>query len=935
MSEKFHILMLEDQPADAELAGHALRQGGVSFTLTRVETQNEFLAELEHRPPDLILSDHALPDFDGFTALALTKKRRPDIPFIFFTGSLGEDNAIKTLRHGATDYVLKHRLSDLVPAVLRAAREHQERVKRLHAEEALRHNEERFRALIEKSSDIIVLLDIDGRIRYASESLQRILGYAPSELEGTSAFDLAHPEDLPQVRALFSELPKTPGHSVTSQHRYRHKNGEWRWLAGVGTNLLEEPSVKAIVANLRDITVRKRAEDELEVRMRQQAAVSRFGQRALATKSLYVIMNDAVSLVAKTLGLELCKILELLPGGKQFLLRAGFGWEDGLIGQATVSSGLETQAGFTLSSKHAVTFEDLQSEKRFGIPEVLRRHEVVSGLSVIIPGREWPFGILAAFSKERRKFTRNDIHFLETIANLLTTTIERARDERSLQKYADALREQAQVLELAQVIIRDMEGHIVYWNHGSETMYGWTREQAVGRNAHELFSTQFSEPLEQIEKRLLKTGAWKGELIQTRRDGSQMVVATLWLLHRDGQGHPLRVLEANNDITDQKRAEEKLHLSEERFRLLVEGVTDYAIYMLDPEGRVVTWNAGAERLEGYEAEEIIGKQLFNCVMEGETEISHPTEQLKIAAVQGRYEGEGWCERKDGSRYYANWIITAMRDDAGNLTGFSKVSRDITEAKRAEEKIHKLTTELERRVVERTAQLEAAYEELEAFSYSVSHDLRAPLRHIDGFVDILQTTAETNLNDVQRHHLQTISDAAKQMGRLIDDLLAFSKMSRAELTKIKVNMAHIIEEVKRSLRRELEGRKVSWIIGKLPEADGDPSLLRQVWINLITNALKYTRPRKEARIEIGALETADEFVYLIRDNGVGFDMRYVDKLFGVFQRLHRTNEFEGTGIGLANVRRIVHRHGGRTWAESELHKGATFYFSLPKRPNPVE
>jgi signal transduction histidine kinase len=228
-------------------------------------------------------------------------------------------------------------------------------------------------------------------------------------------------------------------------------------------------------------------------------------------------------------------------------------------------------------------------------------------------------------------------------------------------------------------------------------------------------------------------------------------------------------------------------------------------------------------------------------------------------------------------------------------------------------------------------LQAANKELEAFSYSVSHDLRAPLRHIDGYAALLSKTAGESLNDKARRYLQTISDSAKQMGQLIDDLLVFSRMGRQEMLRSTVNLNQLLKTVIHDLRLDLQGKTISWTIGVLPDVPGDPAMLRQVFANLISNAVKFTATRPEPRIEIGAMQqTPGEITLYVRDNGVGFDMQYVNKLFGVFQRLHRNDEFEGTGIGLANVRRIIHRHGGRTWAEGALDLGATFYVSLPMK-----
>lgn len=247
-----------------------------------------------------------------------------------------------------------------------------------------------------------------------------------------------------------------------------------------------------------------------------------------------------------------------------------------------------------------------------------------------------------------------------------------------------------------------------------------------------------------------------------------------------------------------------------------------------------------------------------------------------------------------------------------------IHHDVTERRR-------VATELENR----GELLQAANKELEAFSYSVSHDLRAPLRHIDGYAALLSKAAGDALNDKARRYLQTISDSAKQMGQLIDDLLVFSRMGRQDMLRTTVNLDQLVKTVVHDLRLDLHGRTISWTIPPLPDVLGDPAMLRQVFVNLISNALKFTATRPEARIEIGSSKRIPGEVELfVRDNGVGFDMQYVNKLFGVFQRLHRNDEFEGTGIGLANVRRIIHRHGGRTWAEGALDHGATFYFSLP-------
>jgi len=264
------------------------------------------------------------------------------------------------------------------------------------------------------------------------------------------------------------------------------------------------------------------------------------------------------------------------------------------------------------------------------------------------------------------------------------------------------------------------------------------------------------------------------------------------------------------------------------------------------------------------------------------------------------------------------------------TEFRRQQRKAEEAqKQANEEIRRLNVELEKHVAERTAELEAANKELEAFSYSVSHDLRAPLRHIEGFVEILISTKTKSLDEESQRHLARISESTRQMGRLIDDLLTFSRTARAEMKKTHFQLTDLVRGCIRDLEQETAGRQVEWVLPKLPRVCADPSLLRQVMTNLLANALKFTRPRKMARIELGSHSEGNEHVIFVRDNGVGFDPRYTEKLFGVFQRLHRAVDFEGSGVGLANVRQVISRHGGRTWAEGQIDKGATFYFSLPK------
>jgi PAS domain S-box-containing protein len=400
------------------------------------------------------------------------------------------------------------------------------------------------------------------------------------------------------------------------------------------------------------------------------------------------------------------------------------------------------------------------------------------------------------------------------------------------------------------------------------------------------------------------------------------------LKHRLGTLPPAihRALRQADFRLERKKAEEALLSSEERYRSLVELSPDALFVAI--EDRIVFINsAGVKLLAATSPDQVIGRHVQDIVHPSDWEVARRRlKQLREAGKPLPFIEQRLVQLNGTS--VAVEIAAAPLVFAGKEAA-QVIAHDIRERKRAEEEIRSLNMDLEQRVTERTVELEAANKELEAFSYSVSHDLRAPLRHIEGFVEILTTTSTQALDEDSRRHLETIASSAKQMGRLIDDLLAFSRTARAELSKETTDLKELVEAVIRDLSQEARSRDVQWVVGDLPEVEADNPLLRQVLVNLLGNALKYTRTRKQARIEIGSTSTRADHTIFIRDNGVGFDMRYSHKLFGVFQRLHRASDFEGTGVGLANVRRIIARHGGRAWAEAELNKGATFYFALPR------
>ncbi len=479
---------------------------------------------------------------------------------------------------------------------------------------------------------------------------------------------------------------------------------------------------------------------------------------------------------------------------------------------------------------------------------------------------------------------------------------------------------QVGLLDLAHdaILVRGFsDSTIRYWNRGAEELYGWGREETVGRVSHTLLETGFPRPLEEIQVELARVGRWEGELAHTRRDGKRLVVASRWALQRDEWGRPIATLEINTDITDRRQAEEV----RARLAAIVESSED-AIIGKTLEGTITRWNPGAERLYGYAPEEVVGQQISLLIPpDRPDELPGILARLRRGERIDHYETERVT--KDGRRVHVSLSISPIRAGDDRLVGAATIARDITERIRAEAE----RVRLEWQLAGYAAQLEAANQELEAFSYSVSHDLRAPLRSIDGFSQALLEDYGDRPDEPGRGYLGRVRAAAQRMAELIDDLLHLARVTRAELRPEVVDLSALAEAAADQLQKSAPGRAVELVIRPGIRGRGDRRLLQIALENLLGNAWKFTAGRDPARIEFGITEADGQPAYFVRDNGVGFDMAYAGKLFGAFQRLHGAQEFEGTGIGLATVQRIVHRHGGRVWAEAAVDRGATFYFTL--------
>ncbi|HTL67394.1 MAG TPA: PAS domain S-box protein [Lacunisphaera sp.] len=507
----------------------------------------------------------------------------------------------------------------------------------------------------------------------------------------------------------------------------------------------------------------------------------------------------------------------------------------------------------------------------------------------------------------------------------------RREAEQALVESEDQFRALIQGVKDYAIFMLDADGHVTTWNSGLRAILGYRAEEILGRSHLCLYPPE--EVAAGTPGRLLQTAEAEGHIElhgwRLRQDGSRFLASSVITALHGADGGLRGFTEILRDETERRRAEEDLRRSEARHTAILESAHD-AILSIDHEGFIREWNAAARRLFQYSREDAVGRRFDALIGSKALQERYPDGVMRHLiggdARAMEHPLELMARRADGSEFPVEVSLAPMGGAVPPL--YAAVLRDVSMQNAAVAEIARLNSELEERVRHRTAQLETANQELESFSYTVSHDLRAPLRHITGFVDMLQSRKETQLDAEGREMLGNIAAAAERMTRLIEALLSLSRTGRADLVKQRVPLARLVRAVQDELRGEAHGRQVNWHIGRLPEVEGDADLLRQVFVNLLSNALKYTRRAHPAEIRVESHREAGEHLFAVRDNGVGFDPRFMDKLFGVFQRLHRSSEFEGTGIGLATVRLIVQRHGGRVWAESGPGGGATFHFSLP-------
>jgi PAS domain S-box-containing protein len=793
-------------------------------------------------------------------------------------------------------------------------------------EEAIKESEERFRSLVQNTSDIITILEADGTVRYISPALERMTGHKPEEQIGTKAFASVHPDDRERALGMFAEVLKKRGLHPPVEFRVLHKDGSWRYLEHVVNNLLDDPAVRGVVVNSWDVTERKRAEEEvrrvnesLEQRVaerteRLQAALTKLEERESGLRESEQLYRTVVEQAAENIFLVDTETKQILEFNAAFHKSLGYAEQELL----------------------QMTLYDIVAHDRESVDDNVR--QILERGQYFIGERQYlrKDNSLADVEVNVSVIPYRGREALCVVAHDIT---ERKRTERALveseQRFRQLFENSADAL-----FVHDEQGRFVDCNVQACRVLGYAREELLERTVADVTARLISE-----EERREKKGETLWERALRGEPGRIVGFDENELVRKDGSTFPVEVgvgaieyggqcmiFASARDISERKRAEEALKESEAKYRTLVEQIPAVTyIEELDfgePEWNIIYVSPQVQALLGYSPEEYMSKPKIW------EELLHSDDRERVLAEDARTERSGMPFRVEYRIFTRNgdvaWIrdeAVLVRDEEGRPLFWQGVMYDITDQKRTEEEVRRLNEELEQRVRRRTAQLEAFNSELEAFSYSISHDLRAPLRAIDGFSQILLQDYGDELDVEGKSYLRRVSAASHRMGQLIDDLLDLSRMTRGRMRRERVNLSTLAQAIVEELRHTQPEHDVEVILEEGLVANGDGSLLRAVLENLLGNAWKFTKNQPHPRIEFGLLEHEDTPTYYVRDNGVGFEMAYVDKLFGAFQRLHSASEYEGTGIGLATVQRIIHRHGGRVWAEGEVGKGATFYFTL--------
>lgn len=768
------------------------------------------------------------------------------------------------------------------------------------AEEQVRFVE----SLLNVTPGILYIYDlIERRNVFTNLGIQRILGYSIPEIHamGESLLGaIMHPEDFQSYleRILPRYATAKDSERIVHQYRLKDRNGQWRWIESTEViyKFASDGSPRQILGLGLDITERKHSEQQLK----ESEYFFKESQRASRTGSYRLDVRSGQWEYSEVLG-------QIFGIDRNF------------------KSDIEQWIQLVHPEDRSMMMRHYAEEVMAGRKGFDKEYRIVRADDGAV---RWVHGLGELMLDSRGE----PIHMIGTIRDIT----EHREAEIALQRSEQRLKLATQAAKIG-VWDWEIQSNTLLWDDSMFTLYGVEKSQFGGvfeawaRGLHPADRARIDAAIQDaVEGR----SEFAEEFRIVRPDGAERILKAQSRTQRDADGKAVRMIGVNLDITEREVAERRVRESGERLRFAME-TSRIGAWDLDLVDHTAFRSPEHDRIFGYE--ELLPRWTYEMFLEHILPADRQGVDAKFRQAldtMGDWNFECRILRRDGQE---RWIWAAGRhslDSTGESKRMAGVVQDITDRKLVQQELERHRSHLEELVHERTAQLEEANRELDSFCHTISHDLRAPLRHLGGFTKLLLDDCREGLSSEGRKYVDTIASAARKMGVLIDDLLEFSRTSRQEMGVDGIDMNVVLQEAMASMPDASTERKIEWSIGALPSVHGDHNLLRQVWANLLQNAIKYSRTRENPRIEVKGWVEDGEVLFSVADNGVGFDMRYAEKLFGVFQRLHRQEEFEGTGIGLAIVHRILHRHGGRIWAKAELGCGATFTFALPKR-NEVE
>jgi PAS domain S-box-containing protein len=736
----------------------------------------------------------------------------------------------------------------------------------------------RLASIVTSSNDGIIGKTLDGVVTSWNRGAEAIYGYPAPEIIGQSISIVIPPDRRDEFATILERVQQ--GQRVNHYETMRvRKDGRLIHVSlSVSPVLDESGNIVGATTIARDITERKRAEEELR-------------RASLYARSLIEASLDPLVTINKD-----GRIMD--------------------VNQATErATGVERKA--LIGSDFSEYFTDPEKARQ-GYQQVFAKESV----------RDYPLAIRHISGSVMHvlynaSVFKNESGQIEGVFAAARDVTERKHAHESVTR--SEMRYRSLVTATAQIVwSTNLLGEVVDDMPTWRAYTGMTLEQIQGSGWIDSLHPEDRKRTAEIWSEAVRKRSFYDTEYRVRRyDGEYRLFAARGVPLQEDDGSIREWIGACTDITERKRAEEQVRKASLYTRSLIEASLD-PLVTIRKDGTIADVNRATESVTGVPRARLIGSYFFDYFSEPD----------KARRAYERVFADGTVRDYPLAIRAASGALTEVlynaalfTNETGEVEGIFAAARDVTRMKAAEQEIRRLNDELEQRVLQRTAELEAANKELEAFTYSVSHDLRAPLRHISGFSKILTEEYGSSLAPEAQHHLQRIQEGTRRMGQLVDDLLNLGRVGRHEVRLQVTGLNSVVHEVVAELTAECEGRQVEWKIGSLPFVECDPALMKQVFQNLLSNALKFTRPRSNAIIEVGQKDQDGTPVVFVRDNGVGFNIKYADKLFGVFQRLHRPEDFEGTGVGLATVQRIIQKHGGRIWAEAELDKGATFYFTL--------